>query len=105
MLYNMEIGADLHCNMLHIFGVKMSPTSRRTQRQDVLNVKSVVSSCPASTRSCQDVLLCKFTYDSTLSIVFHFELSPLYTRVELSLGFCFFYYRSLTLIDVSFNVR
>jgi len=42
----------------------------------------------------------------TFSIVyrdanFEQQLSPRYTRVELSVGFCFFYYRSLTLIDVS----
>jgi len=29
------------------FGVKMSPALRHTQRQDVLGVKIVASSCPA----------------------------------------------------------
>jgi len=31
--------------------------------------------------------------------------SPLYTRVKLSVGFCFFYYRSLTRARTGVNER
>jgi len=44
------------------FGVRMSPSPRHTQRQDVLGVKIFVSSCPVSSRSCQDVLLHDMTH-------------------------------------------
>jgi len=43
--------------LIRHFGVKMSPALRHTQRQDILDVKIVMSSCPASSRSHQVVVL------------------------------------------------
>jgi len=55
LLYNMEIGADLHKVFCCIFLLSVCPS-----RQDVPSVKSAVPSCPASTQSHQDVLLREF---------------------------------------------
>jgi len=46
--------------LIRHFGIKMSPAPRHTHSQDVLGVKIVTSSCPASSRSCQAVLLRKY---------------------------------------------
>jgi len=43
--------------LIRYFGVKLLPAPRHTQRQDVLGVKIVTSSCLASSRSRQAVLL------------------------------------------------
>jgi len=43
--------------LIRHFGVKMSSAPRHTQHQDILGVKIVASSCPASSRSRQAVLL------------------------------------------------
>jgi len=58
----MKIGADLHKVICCIF-----LASSRTQRQDILSVKSIMSSCLASTWSCQDVLLRKIFVDTRVS--------------------------------------
>jgi len=36
--------------LIQHFGIKMSSVQRHTQRQDVLGVKIVTSSCPASSQ-------------------------------------------------------
>jgi len=43
--------------LIQHFGVKMSPVPRHTQHQYVLGIKIVASSCPASSRLRQAVLL------------------------------------------------
>jgi len=39
------------------------------------------------------------------NMIYERSLSPLYTQVELSVDFCFFHYRSFTLIDASEHQR
>jgi len=73
--------------------------SRCPPCQDVINVKSVISSCPASTRSRQNVLL-HSQWSGTASktdFVFYFTLNtvePALHTSRIECRFCFFYYHS-----------
>jgi len=77
MLYHMEIGADIHKVICFVF-----LASRCTHHQDVLNIKLVVSSCPASTWSHQDVQLRQFAKCILLYDYSHITTTPSYASTN-----------------------